>query len=221
MAESKSQKVCDYIENKIMLEEYKPGTKLPSESKLCERLDVSRVSVRSGIERLISIGLLRKEKYGGTYVTKQHQDNYLRVLTPTFIHNFDYLEMLELRQALDSLAIELCMEHTNEEFINELKKLLVEMENFKEQDNFFNLDRKFHLTISKYSHNSLLHNINEIMWEVLSERSKDQYHMIGNDKRIIEHTQILDAIINNDYDLAKLYSVRHMKRTLYEIKNGN
>jgi len=219
MSSIKSQIVYDYIEKKIMLEELKPGSKIPSESILCNELNVSRVSVRSGIERLISIGLLRKEKFGGTYVSDHNSGNYLRVLTPIFIHNIDYIEMLELRQALDALAVELFISYLNQEVINELKRLLKDMEDFKEDEDFFTLDRKFHLTISKYSFNSLIHNISEIMWEVLEKTSRHQYHIIGNDLRIVEHKQILDAMINEDRDLAKLYSVRHLARTINEIKN--
>lgn len=221
MAKGKSQIVYDYIEKKIMLEEYKPGQKIPSEAFLCNELGMSRVSIRSGVEKLISIGLLKKEKNGGTYVSNHNVDNYLRVLTPTFLHNIDYLEMLELRQALDALSIELCLKYVNEEVIKELKLLLVEMESFKEDEDFFVLDRKFHLTISKYSFNKLLHNINEIMWEVLEKSGRQQYHSIGNEKRIVEHTRILDAIINDDRDLARIYSVRHLERTINEIRDEN
>ncbi len=218
MSKSKSQIVYDYIEAKIMLGEYKPGEKIPSEAKLCHELKVSRVSVRSGIDRLISIGLLHKQKYGGTYVSKNSDGNYLKALTPTFIHHIDYLEMLELRQALDALSIELCIKNINDEVISELKSLIAEMETFKEKEDFFELDKKFHLTISTYSKNKLLHNINEIMWEVLEKSNRRQYHSIGNEERIIEHTRILNAIIDKDFALARLYSIRHLARTINDLK---
>ncbi len=216
----KSQLVYDYIEKKILLGEYEPGSKLPSEVKLCEELNVSRVSVRSGIDKLTSIGLLHKQKFGGTYVTGPQKENYLKMLTPSLMLNFDYLEMLELRQALDALSIELCINNINEEVIKELKLLLQEMHAYKENDNFFTLDRKFHLMISKYAYNSLLHNINEIMWDVLESQAKDQYHSIGNEKRIIEHTKILDAIISGDRELARIYSIRHLSRTIHDVRSG-
>ncbi len=217
----KAQIVHDYIENKIMLGEYAPGEKIPSESKLCEKLGVSRVSVRSGIEKLITIGLLQKEKFGGTYVSLQNKENYLRALTPALMHNFDYLEMLELRQALDALSIELCISNLNDEVIGELKKLLEEMKEYKDSESdFFTLDRKFHLTISRYSRNNLLHNINEIIWEVLENNAKQQYHMIGNDERFIEHSKILDAMIHSDRELARMFSIRHLSRTIKDVKSG-
>lgn len=217
----KSMIVHDYIERKIMLGEYAPGEKIPSEAKLCEELGVSRVSVRSGIEKLIAIGLLHKEKFGGTYVSLQNHENYLKALTPALMHNFDYLEMLELRQALDALSIELCMNNINEEVIKSLKKLLQEMKEYKDtESDFFRLDRKFHMTISKYSYNHLLHNINEIIWEVLESNAKQQYHSIGNEERVIEHSRILDAMIHGDRELARVFSVRHLSRTIKDVRSG-
>ena len=216
----KAQLVHDYLEKKIMLGEYQPGEKIPSEAKLCKELDVSRVSVRSGIEKLIAIGLLTKEKHAGTYVSLPQKGNYLKALTPALMHNFDYLEMLELRQALDALSIELCINNINDTVIKELQSLLEEMEAYKEEDDFFLLDRKFHLTISNYSFNKLLHNINEIMWKVLESNARHQYHSIGNEERILEHKKILDAMINGDRELARIYSIRHLSRTITDVRSG-
>lgn len=217
----KTQIVYDYIEKKIMLGEFAPGEKIPSEAKICKELELSRVSVRSGIEKLIAIGLLHKEKYGGTYVSLQNQENYLKALTPALMHNFDYLEMLELRQALDALSIELCINNINEEVIKELKNLLVEMQEYKDNEsNFFLLDQKFHLTISKYSYNHLLHYINEIIWEVLESNAKQQYHSVGNEERVIEHSKILDAMITGDRELARVFSIRHLSRTIKDVRSG-
>lgn len=215
----KSQLVYDYIENKILLDEYKPGSKIPSEAKLCKELDVSRVSVRSGIEKLIAVGLLQKEKNAGATVS-DHKGNYLKSVTPVLKHNFNYHQMLELRYALDSLSIELCMDNINDKVIKELQKLIEEMKEYKEDDDFFIYDKKFHMTISKYSKNQLLHNINEVMWDVLETNARNEYHKIGNEERIVEHTNILNAIINNDRELAKIYSVRHLSRTIKDVKSG-
>ena len=217
---SKSQQVFDYIEQKIMAGEFQAGQKIPSEKKLGQSLGVSRVSVRSGIGKLIAIGLLTKEKHGPTYVAANDQDNFLKMMTPAFVHNFNYLEMLEIRKALDALTVELCITHMDQAVIDELRQLLAEMAADQGQGDFFALDRNYHLTISKHSCNRLLHNINELIWEVLERTSRDQYHAIGNKERVLEHQRILDAIIQSDYELAKLFSIRHLERTIKAIGKG-
>jgi len=221
LPKTKSELVKDYIEKQIMNGTYQAGDKLPSEAKLCEILGVSRVSVRTAVEKLIAIGLLSKKQKGSTYVSKQNQDNYLNYLVPTLVHNINYLEMLELRQALDSLAIQLCIEHLNDEAIEAFQKLLIEMKKYQDDESFFKLDRKFHSLIAKYSQNGLLVNINETLWEVLEKAGRDSYHVISNEQRIHEHQEIITALIRKDKELAKIYSVRHLQRTINEIKKNN
>ncbi|MFW5893396.1 MAG: FadR/GntR family transcriptional regulator, partial [Bacillota bacterium] len=111
---SKAEKVYDYIEELVISGEIKPGERLPSEAKLGEDLGVSRVSVRAGIEKLSAIGLVSKKKGGGTYVNRTKNENYLSVFTPTLLHNTDYLELLDVRRALDSLSVQLCANNITE-----------------------------------------------------------------------------------------------------------
>jgi len=220
MAQTKSEMVKNYIEKQITTGQYKAGERIPSEAKLCETLGVSRVSVRSAVEKLIAIGLLHKKRKGSTYVSRQNEENYLNYLMPTLVHNIDYLEMLELRQALDGFAIELCINHLTDKAVIEFRTLLKEMEKYKEDDSFFDLDRKFHSLIAKYSKNSLLENINDTLWEVLAKSGRSSYHDINNEKRVEEHRDIINALIRRDKELARIYSVRHLQRTIDEIKHN-
>ncbi len=211
---SKSQRVYDYIEELVISGEIKPGERLPSEAKLGEILNVSRVSVRAGIEKLSAIGLVRKKKGGGTYVNKPASDNYLSVFTPTLLHNTDYLELLEVRRALDSLSVQLCAKNITEAGLRKLNEILREMEKLSEEDDFFVLDKKFHLLISKYSKNRFLHNVHLIIWDVIQKALRANYYQVTNRDRIGEHRKIVEAIENQDQDLAKIYTVRHLEEII-------
>ncbi len=208
---SKSQIVYDYIEELVISGEIKPGERLPSEAKLCDILGVSRVSVRAGIEKLVAIGLVSKKKGGGTYVNKPSSENYLSVFTPTLLHNTDYLELLEIRRALDSLAVQLCAKNITEAGIRKLAEIVEDMEHLEDDGDFFALDKKFHLLISKYSKNRFLHNINLITWDVIQKTLRQNYNKVMNTARIVEHRKIYDAIIHKDSDLAKIFTLRHLE----------
>ncbi len=208
---SKSQIVYDHIEELVISGEIKPGERLPSEAKLCDILNVSRVSVRAGIEKLVAIGLVSKKKGGGTYVNKPSSDNYLSVFTPTLLHNTDYLELLEIRRALDSLAVQLCAKNITEAGIRKLAEIVEDMEHITDDGDFFALDKKFHLLISKYSKNRFLHNINLITWDVIQKTLRQNYNKVMNAARIVEHRKIYDAIIHKDSDLAKIFTLRHLE----------
>ena len=208
---SKSQIVYDHIEELVISGEIKPGERLPSEAKLCDILNVSRVSVRAGIEKLVAIGLVSKKKGGGTYVNKPSSDNYLSVFTPTLLHNTDYLELLEIRRALDSLAVQLCAKNITEAGIRKLAEIVEDMEHITDDGDFFALDKKFHLLISKYSKNRFLHNINLITWDVIQKTLRQNYNKVMNAARIVEHRKIYNAIIHKDSDLAKIFTLRHLE----------
>ncbi|WP_020575689.1 GntR family transcriptional regulator [Actinopolymorpha alba] len=45
-----------------------PGSRFPSETELCARFEVTRPTVRQALERLVRVGVLRKERGRGTYV---------------------------------------------------------------------------------------------------------------------------------------------------------
>lgn len=213
---SKSQVVYDYIEQLVISGEIKPGERLPSEARLGELLKVSRVSVRAGIEKLSAIGLISKKKGGGSYVNRPNHENYLSVFTPTLLHNTDFLELLEIRRALDTLAVQLCAKNITEAGLRKLSDLVLEMENSLEEVDFFDHDKKFHLMISKYSKNRFLHNIQLIIWDVIEKSQRLSYNKVASPQnfRMEEHQQILNAIIHKDQDLARIYTVRHLERIL-------
>ena len=215
---SKSKKVYDYIEELVISGEIKPGQRLPSEAKLGEILSVSRVSVRAGIEKLSAIGLITKRKGGGSYVNKPSNENYLSVFTPTLLHNTDYLELLEIRLALDALSVELCAQHITESGVKKLSAIIDEMKDIEGHHEFFLLDKKFHLLISKYSKNRFLHNIHLIVWDVIQKTQRQQYAKVANQDRIDEHIHIFNAIVHKDQDLAIIYTKRHLEGIMHTFR---
>lgn len=211
---SKSELVYDHIEELVISGEIKPGERLPSEAKLGEVLHVSRVSVRAGIEKLSAIGLVSKKKGGGTYVNRTKNENYLSVFTPTLLHNTDYLELLDVRRALDSLSVQLCAQKITEAGIRKLGDIINHMEQAESDFEFFEYDKKFHLLISKYSKSRFLHNIHLIIWDVMQKRLRMKYNTVASSERVDEHRKIYDAIVHKDSDLARIYTVRHLEKII-------
>lgn len=61
--------LSDSIKSKIELGEYKVGDKIPSESILSERYNISRITVRKGLQKLVDDKILIKKHGKGTYVS--------------------------------------------------------------------------------------------------------------------------------------------------------
>ena len=70
-----SQRVSEYVIEKLESEEWKPGMRIDTEESMCKNLHVSRVAVRQGVEKLSSLGVLRKIQGSGTYVNKMEDSS--------------------------------------------------------------------------------------------------------------------------------------------------
>ena len=67
---SKALKIASDIERKIHSGIYKEGDKLPTEMQLCAKYDVSRMTIRKALEKLIEHGWLYRIQGSGNYVKK-------------------------------------------------------------------------------------------------------------------------------------------------------
>lgn len=63
------QQVFDFIEQKISYGEFPPGTLLPSERKLAERLNVNRMTIVHVYDKLHAVGLVERKRGSGTRVS--------------------------------------------------------------------------------------------------------------------------------------------------------
>ncbi|MGL5614917.1 MAG: GntR family transcriptional regulator [Sarcina sp.] len=67
---SKALKIASDIERKIHKGTYKEGDKLPTEMQLCDQYEVSRMTIRKALEKLIDNGWLYRIQGSGNYVKK-------------------------------------------------------------------------------------------------------------------------------------------------------
>lgn len=67
---SKALKIASDLERKIHGGVYKEGDKLPTEMQLCAKYDVSRMTIRKALEKLIDHGWLYRIQGSGNYVKK-------------------------------------------------------------------------------------------------------------------------------------------------------
>jgi len=111
----------EQIEHLILSGQLKIGEKLPSERQLCEMMQVSRAVVNSGLAELEKNGFLVVKPRSGTYVADYRQTGNLDTLIAIMnynggrIRNAEIKSIFEVRVALDTLAVRLCMEHITEE----------------------------------------------------------------------------------------------------------
>lgn len=89
MAESTLySKVEHTIASEIAVGDFRPGDRLPSEDKLLERFQVSRITVRRAIQNLVQRGVLEIRRGLGTFVQSPQLEQELTKLTG-FVEDMD------------------------------------------------------------------------------------------------------------------------------------
>jgi GntR family transcriptional regulator len=65
------QQLKESLLRKIISDEWRPGSRIPSEAEICEIYGVSRMTVRQAINELVQGGYLEKKQGKGTFVLKK------------------------------------------------------------------------------------------------------------------------------------------------------
>jgi len=125
------------LENMILSGKLPIGEKLPSERDLAISMQVSRAVVNAGISEMARKGFLMIKPRIGTFVADYRRNGTMETLICIMNYNGGILRdaeirsILELRIALDSLAVELCVPKITNDEIATLKDYVKQM---KESD---------------------------------------------------------------------------------------
>jgi len=216
-----SDKVFNYIQDKIINKTWQPGDRITSEVQLADELQVSRISVRDAISRLVAMNILTKKKGGGSYVNSFTPIDYMDELLPLLMTgDLDYIDILEFRLSVETLSVKLFIERATKDEFSSLRACFETMSNYvTDKEKFFEQDVNFHKNIASGSHNPIIEKILSMIFKIMEGKPKKQYHQLSAEERIEEHRKILDAIESKDIELAMIYSSRHLQRTINDLKN--
>ncbi len=215
----KKDLAINYIKEKISSGEWKTLEQIPSEPILAKEIGVSRMTIREAIEQLSILRVLSKKRGSGTFVREATPTVSFNDLYPEIeLKSEGYKEILEVRVALETLALEKALKSSKNELINNLFEILENMKNSVESDNFFEYDMNFHIEIAKHSNNNLLKGLIELTAAVLKVHEKKyEYKYIDNYKRVDEHSKIFEAIKKSDLSIAKKALKEHLESAIKEL----
>jgi DNA-binding GntR family transcriptional regulator len=189
--------VTDTLRERILNGHYAQGDRLV-ENKLSTELGVSRIPVREALRALSAEGLVRIEPRRGASVAK---------LSPNIAN-----EMVEVRATLEGLNAKLAAQRRDPALLAEIKKVLekgAEAAASGQSERFSELNSHFHEMLGNIAANSVLQDI----MRSLRERTNLLFapsNVIRAQQNWEEHSQILQAVIAGDADLASLLAMRHV-----------
>jgi GntR family transcriptional repressor for pyruvate dehydrogenase complex len=221
----------DQIRQLIQDGQLKPGEKLPTEQELCNALDMGRSSIREAIRVLEAEGLIEVRRGAGTYVTAKPQKLLGTIEAVDWLkpRKESLLQILQIRQCIECLTVQLVAQFRPEELITELEQLIAKLAELVEKDEheidfglISEVNMDFHLAISKASGNDIAYEFLRHLLSSFSESNKAVISIeITLNHQISEHQAILDAIKAGDCVLAEQTMRAHLDRVIKEVKQIN
>ena len=191
--------VFNTLRRAILRGELKPGERL-MEIQLANKLGVSRTPIREAIRKLELEGLVLMIPRKGAEVAEITEKN-LR-------------DVLEVRCALEELAVQLACDRINQEEIHELHAAAARFEQMFDSDDITSIaqaDEAFHDVIFQATDNErliqLLNNLREQMYRYRIEylKKKECYPQL-----IAEHEELITKITHHEKQEATKIMCRHI-----------
>lgn len=219
--------VAEAIEEYISKNNLKEGDKLPSEREFSKMLSISRTSLREGIRVLQTINVLESKIGKGVYVKNPNYSvNGLNIQAEVTGQNL--LQLIQVREALESLSINLAIDNITDEEVEELENTLLKMEQVAKNNTVpQKCDDEFHKIIYSASRNnilvSLLENLLDISRNLWGKTHWSNTILVNS---VPLHRPVFEAIKKRNKDEASkaykalaVYDAKIIKEFETEAKN--
>jgi DNA-binding GntR family transcriptional regulator len=184
--------VARFLENKIIQNELKPGTRL-IERNLSESLGVSRISIREAFRILALSGLVKIIPRKGAQVTS--------------ITKQEVEEIYTLRAYLVGLGAKLAARNISREDLEDLEEiaaLMAEKSQRNDLKSYFSLNLKFHRLLSQVGGNQRLHQVLENFGKQTHRFRYASMSLPGRMRKSSSyHQRLVEAIRKRDEERAE------------------
>jgi GntR family transcriptional repressor for pyruvate dehydrogenase complex len=219
---SRTDEVVDSIKNSIIKNEFKMGAKLPSEDALCETLGVSRSTIREAFRVLQTMGYVELKPGRGAFVQDTNPRDIASIYR-WFKKSAPKLEdFTEVRGVLETLAIKMAIERSNDAEIAALKKINTAFHKAVKAGNTLEvseLDESFHEQIFSMTKNSLLINVNKLVAVEFRKYRLMSFSLAKNcQSAVTPHDKIMDAICRRDETDGIKQMENHLKQVIIDME---
>lgn len=199
--EKVASKILEYIKEK----ELPIGAQLPTERFLCEKLEVSRSSIREALRVLEVLGFVELRSGEGTFVC----DPLTNTILSRFYVNYSdldwYLELIEAREIIEQQIISLTVERVEQEDLDNLKHTLEEMKKkIQKGERPIEENSKFHRIIWSAARNRFLFDVVSKLFVLIFEKESLLNEQVEVSENFIkDHQLIYEAISAKNGKKAK------------------
>jgi DNA-binding FadR family transcriptional regulator len=208
---NRNQEIRNSLKRFILQNKLRPGDKLPTEEALSNSLNVSRPAVREALRSMEALGIIEARQGYGRVVCDFTFDAILNNLSYGFAFlNHNFLQMLEIRKALDVHFIEAAIANLTPADLDTLSAIVARMEELTAQEaDLSQEDYNFHALLYARANNPLAEQLFAIHWAI----RMNTYAQPGLQELLpgaaANHRAILDAIQQQDVSEARRLLLDH------------
>ncbi|EHA17609.1 transcriptional regulator GlcC [Halomonas sp. HAL1] len=214
--------VATRLERLILDGVFRPGQLLPSERRLCDRLGVSRASLREGLRILRSKGIIdTRQGHGSTVATLLPVSNQSPLMHLFKDHPRTLFDLLEVRALLEGESAWLAANRGTSADRVLITRRYREMADYVESaetidvERLARLDHAFHLAVSQASHNPVLvhtlQSLTDLLLSSVFASVKHLYHLPVPRAMINQqHAQLHNAVVSGEAAQAKQVALEHL-----------
>ncbi|QTP56119.1 transcriptional regulator GlcC [Billgrantia sulfidoxydans] len=213
--------VAARLERLILDGVFRPGQLLPSERRLCDRLGVSRTSLREGLRVLRSKGIIVTRQGRGSVVAELvtgRDDSPLMHLFRD--HPRTLYDLLEVRSLLEGESARLAAQRATPADRVMIQRRYEAMVEYVEDDaidveRLAHLDHAFHLAICQASHNPVLvhtlQSLTDLLLSSVFASVKNLYHREVPRQMINrQHARLYRAVMEGKPEAARRAALDHL-----------
>lgn len=194
-------RTIDAIRAAIVTGELAPGEPL-RDRHLAEQLGVSRTPVREALHRLEAAGLVEARGRSGWAVSPFTEQ--------------DVRELFQLRKLLEPVGLDELEKDPDEASIQRIAEFFSEYDHPVAPERYpayFAHDDHFHQTIVDFSNNGRIRSFYAVM---NAHINRGRFFLYGAtagrvEETLDEHREIVDAVVNRDFDRARSALLRHLR----------
>lgn len=220
--------VMESLASSIRQGDIKPGDKLPTESEIVARFDVSRTVVREAISRLQANRLVETRHGVGTFALAPQDSSNFQIADVDFATVADVIALLELRISLETEAAGLAAQRRTEQNLQAMQSMLDAFIAAIEGDSdALPSDFQFHMEVARATGNRHFADLMSYLGTMIIPRARVNTPNSAPEGRLAylqrvhsEHESIFSAIRNQDTDAARAAMRTHLANSKDRLKKS-
>jgi DNA-binding FadR family transcriptional regulator len=222
------REIVDALAGNIREGLIKPGDKLPTESEIMGRFDVSRTVVREALSKLQASKLVETRHGIGTFALAPQDTVNFKIASEDLSTVADVIAVLELRISLETEAAGLAAQRRSNANLTEMRAALNAFQDSISRDSdAVPPDFQFHMEVARATGNQHFADLMTYLGTMIIPRTRINTTSIAPEGRLRylqkvhgEHENIFNAIRNQDAEAARTAMRTHLSNSKERLRKN-